>query len=130
MRKIEQAIENAISANVTGNFGNTLIFRHTDGASLKVYLHHNHIATLHYSGQLNCYTAVEFTLAGWPSRITRSRLSLIMGAAFGRGKMALYQEKNKQKFRFVSGAFDNHMEIDEKSWYRCTGNICYKLIIK
>ena len=127
MRKIEQAIINTISGNSTGNFGNTLIFRHCDGHSLKVYLHSNHIATLFYSPEFGKYGRVEFTLAGWPSRITRSRLNVVFRGAFGRHLLMTYQKKGEQMLSAVSGAFENHVKLDSTAWYSYDGAILQKL---
>ncbi|QZI85581.1 hypothetical protein CPT_Suzuki_008 [Stenotrophomonas phage Suzuki] len=82
MRKIEQAITAAIVTRSDAIIGNTATCRveREDGKPLlRVLLHGNHIATVGYDDSGKPCNA-SGTLAGWDTRITRSRLSLVARA--------------------------------------------------
>lgn len=79
MRKIERNITAAIVSRSDSIIGNTATCRseREDGKPLlMVLLHGNHIATVSY-GEDGRPCSASGTLAGWDTRITRSRLSLV-----------------------------------------------------
>lgn len=69
MRKIEREMIAAIRANKARILGNTYVNPIVGG--VEVHLHGNHIATLTDMG-------LRFTLAGWPTPTTRSRINALL----------------------------------------------------
>lgn len=76
MRKIEQQMIQAIRAGQTAKFDNTTI-RHNNGIA-EVYLHGNAIACISDK-------SVSYSLAGWNTVTTRSRIRALMSAFGGDG---------------------------------------------
>lgn len=71
MRKIERDMIAAIRAGKSKVIGNTQVS--VEPVVTRVFLHGNHIATLR-----NNLERVEFTLAGWPTPTTRSRINALL----------------------------------------------------
>ena len=108
MRKIEQAMVDAIRQRTYRNLGNTRVCpaERQDGKPLAlVYLHDNHIATIGYrvgmvreddGFQREHYHVknVSVSLAGWPTRTTVSRLSAIL-RTFGADLRGVYTRKGE-----------------------------------
>lgn len=93
MRKIERDMIAAIRAGKSRSLGNTSVECSTvhnspEGASWAVRLHGNLIAQVFAGGPLN------FTLAGWPTPTTRSRINALC-REFGAGA-GVWQSKGKQ----------------------------------
>ena len=70
MRVIEKAMIEAIRSHKDMKRANTQVAAHPAGVS-KVFLHGNHIANV-------SATAVSFTLAGWNTPTTRSRVNALL----------------------------------------------------
>lgn len=86
MRKIEQQMLNAVK-NKAIRFisGNTWVSGH--GGTSQVFLHNNHIATVHHdTGKVDVN---RYTLRKWPTATTRSRLRAL-GAKIETRKGVLY----------------------------------------
>lgn len=75
MKKIEQKMIKAIRSRCPATIGNTTVARSYSNPDngTAVYLHGNHIATL-------TDTSVRFTLAGWNTVTTRSRVNALLSA--------------------------------------------------
>lgn len=89
MRKIERDMIAAIKANKNRPLGNTYVNPVIGG--VEVHLHGNHIATLTDTG-------LRFTLAGWPTPTTRSRINALL-REFIHANARVYQTAGRQ---FVS----------------------------
>lgn len=75
MKKIEQKMIKAIRSRCPATISNTTVvhgYSNPDNG-MAVYLHGNHIATL-------TDTSVRFTLAGWNTVTTRSRVNALLSA--------------------------------------------------
>lgn len=71
MRKIEQQMVNAVR-NKAVRFVNGNTWVSSDGDKSQVFLHNNHIATVHHdTGKLGVN---RYTLRKWPTKTTISRL--------------------------------------------------------
>lgn len=97
MRKIDAEMVNATISNRSVVLGNTTVS--SDDAEIRVYLHGNHIWT-HERGN-----GARFTLAGWPTATTLSRLR-----ALG---VRICRKQGKPGIVTPTG----FREIDALSWY-------------
>ncbi len=89
MRKIEQQMIAAIRAGVTDKtMGNTRV--HACVGFMEVQLHGNIIAHVDLSRG-----SVRFTLAGWPTPTTRSRINAIL-SEFVHVYAVIYQREGRQ----------------------------------
>lgn len=104
MRKIEEAMCAAVKERRNWRCDNTEVLVTNNGNVINVYLHGNNI----YS---NTYGEKRFTLAGWNTMVTRSRLHALGVKVYGK---VHYGRSNK-------GAGNRAMykgnEIDSDIWY-------------
>lgn len=104
MRKIERDMIRAIQQCINWRNGNTSVVMGHAGAFV-VSLHGNVIAS-------NSATeGFRFTLAGWPTPTTRSRVNALLGA-FAVGHARVSQSKGKQYY----GQFAGAREIGDSEW--------------
>ena len=97
MRKIERDMIAAIRAGKNRSLGNTrVIVYYGDEARWQVLLHGNCIAT-QADGE-----PFRFTLAGWPTPTTRSRITALL-QTFIHANARVYQEDGRQKFHSPTG---------------------------
>lgn len=86
MRKIEQQMVNAVR-NRAVRFVNGNTWVSGDGDKSQVFLHNNHIATVHHdTGKLDVN---RYTLRKWPTKTTISRLRAL-GAKIETRKGVIY----------------------------------------
>lgn len=97
MRKIEKAMCAAVESRTNWAENNTRVEVKDGGSKVSVYLHGNKI----YSESSEGWRM--FSLAGWDTTTTRSRLNAL-GIRVYRRKGVLY--------------YDGH-EIDSTGWYEC-----------
>lgn len=88
MRIIEKRMVEAIRSGKSIRCGNTEVCAHGP-QSWSVYLHGNHIA------RASATHAFEFTLAGWPTATTRSRINALL-RELGPARARVYQQRDEQ----------------------------------
>lgn len=106
MRKVEYNMLQAIHAGKSWSGGNTSVSILWDGA-VEVRLHGNLIFRRGADG------LVRFSLAGWPTATTRSRLSALLR---DRGH-AVGQANGVQYARPLPGAVGARVELRPQGWY-------------
>ena len=104
MRKIEEAMLKAIEERRDLVYGNTEVRVTNNGNVINVYLHGNNI----YS---NTYGEKRFTLAGWNTMVTRSRLHAIGVKVYGKVRSG-WSNKGAGNRAMYKGN-----EIDSDIWY-------------
>jgi len=97
MRKVTQQIKDAWEAGEERTIGNT----YTDGKS--VYLHSNEIIRRNDDG------TVQFTNAGWPTRLTHERLGGILPICVFRREWLTHV--------CAMGDWDNAKAMSDGDWY-------------
>lgn len=107
MRTIEEQMIAAIRARKDWKSGNTQVAAFPAGV-VKVFLHGNHIATLRSNG-------VDFTLAGWNTPTTRSRLNAILQEFAPRNRV--YTKKGEPRWyrEYDGGSYDQIID-DSRAW--------------
>lgn len=92
MRKIEQQMLAAVRARKAWKAGNTLVDSDAvAGDTVRIWLHGNLIAVLRDD-------VLKFTLAGWPTHTTRSRINALL-REFIHANAGVYQDAGVQKYR-------------------------------
>ena len=88
--------------------GNTEVCAH-GLRSWSVYLHGNHIA------RASDTHAFEFTLAGWPTPTTRSRINALL-REFGPARARVYQQRDEQFYTTNVADSEAAFNINSDSW--------------
>lgn len=114
MRKIETWMIQALrDKTLDAKKGNTRVYARPDGGHF-VELHGNTIAHLSHDGRL------RFTLAGWPTPTTRSRIQALLVAFANKPAMyyAVTQSKGQQYFHRFDVATNKRlsMRIEINTW--------------
>lgn len=101
MRKIEEQMVAAVQTKMDWKSGNTAVI--DNGTVLCVKLHGNLIARFHYSRGLDRW---EWTLAGWNTPTTRSRINALARAFGGAGvttkRGQAYADLGRDGYRDIS----------------------------
>ncbi len=124
MRKIEQAINNAISAGRGMVKDNSAVTVHpvVDGKRFDVTLHGNHIASIFESSNRSEFNRMEFSFCGWQTPTTKGRIQALFSLLGGR--LGVFQRKG-QLYAYVG---DVVTQIDAHSWYAFNGSIIAKIV--
>lgn len=105
MRKIEAETIAAVRRGQCWRKGNMEVWVSPESGVIRVKLHGNTIATRTLAGEW------AFTLAGWPTPTTRSRINALARAF--RPDTGVWQERNRQYFRVgeLTG------ELGDEEWF-------------
>lgn len=110
MRKIEEAMNSAITSGNTRTIGNTMVAHVNEAgqSQTSVYLH-GHMIAQRFNGQW------QISLAGWNTATTRSRLNALLAAqrVFPQERARLYTKRGTVYLQVGAET----REIDSTGWH-------------